>query len=1224
MYKKLLLILLVLVFVPTVYASTIFYNSTGDFSTLTPLNITASNLNPTLTTTDYAQLTTAQYQEFTPANGTCVGIAVALRTSNNETNQYINITLQEKVGATWTDRVTKQITAHKLTSNSKIHDSAFVWQFFEFDTPYVVNDTAGIWRIKGIGTRFDMYWWETGATKTYAVVLNHTASYTPGDDILFRNDIVVTMDQNITADDLILGTNATLQLENPPSDNLTLLVTKFYSSSASTLQAGTLASPISNDNKVHINITEWDRPATYITYAGDSLVMYGEKPTGIHTFLDGDVAADSYNITTVDDMSSEWEVGDTIMLLGRTTNNNGYEQLVIQNISGTFVNFTSKLSTAHYDGWVAFDWSKKDDVGIELAINMDDAGSYQFELSGVFFTGPGQNYLRSTVYTSSSSPAGMTRYIDTVFVDSFERINLIESAATGITANSALKNIYGYSSDYLSDVLRLVGFTNLSLSDVYITTNSGSGIIKLEALKGADVTDLQVSGMSSTSASATLDVDEVCSGVTLTNIKSISSTSLGYALEMDCTGCNIINSTFDRGNTAGVYITGGSTTFRNCEFGQDVANTIDFTPEADTINKYIIKNSSAITVSGMADALEGSYIRAHQFDMTENDHRSWWKYGEIYSVGDGLSDTTTHKGGSDNFAIRFEPTSSSNAIDWEFDIPTSDIKDQTMSVIMWVKINSSSYYAGTHQMPTLNIEYDDSTTASSSATETTDWQVVSVVFTPITEYGQITVTIDGYTDATDEDAYFYVDDIGVMYPPGVSVNLGGLNLWANALPIIPPIATVIAATDIWDVPVAQASGAGTFGGLMTEINTSAASGAGLTSDQNTTLYNILANQSTLATLIASDTLNYTTLTNYVWNTTSTNLTWTGLLLTLNDTIVILNETTFDINTTADSILDIQQKGYRVIMTDFGEVLASESYYGKLFVFDYNGVPMDLAATPNITIYDSTISTIVSEVAMTRNQQGIYYYNYSISASANDGVWESIIKANINGTDIQLQDYWEVETNPAEVTISVTDNTIPLIVCQIDITNEGTSAQEYQYRWWVTDVTTGQYADSDMIDGGTAAKLINNGDSWSVDKELSVTATGDYWCKAEVFYGTERSGASDAFTAVEEESGLFTPVVEPPLLTQIKELATKVSSYLFSGLGLIPLIFTLIILVILVALDKFKRYWVIGVLIATFLMMKPTTVFGYIYVLVMSSIIFFILLLLNKQIIKEREKRKMRY
>ncbi len=304
-----------------------------------------------------------------------------------------------------------------------------------------------------------------------------------------------------------------------------------------------------------------------------------------------------------------------------------------------------------------------------------------------------------------------------------------------------------------------------------------------------------------------------------------------------------------------------------------------------------------------------------------------------------------------------------------------------------------------------------------------------------------------------------------------------------------------------------------------------------------------------------------------WNSTfvdfKTNFTQLSNFFQCSDTNKIcdyLNGT----NRTVYQMRSSQQKDYNIFLSDWGELLATEKYYVKLFIFDYEGQPMNAAERPNMTLYDPLLNIIATETAMTKEQTGIYSYDFTSTSGHDDGVWEALAKININGTDIQINDYWELETNPAEVTIEVTDTSIPTIGCRINITNEGSSNQEYQYRWWVTNETSGQYATA--IDSGSAAKLLSAGESWDTTKELSLVEVGNYWCKAEVFYGTERSGASDGFIATRSEvshgnPASFTDGIEQEIKRTIPFFNTKIGNIVFY------LIMFVLILVILYTLFK---------------------------------------------------------
>ncbi len=170
--------------------------------------------------------------------------------------------------------------------------------------------------------------------------------------------------------------------------------------------------------------------------------------------------------------------------------------------------------------------------------------------------------------------------------------------------------------------------------------------------------------------------------------------------------------------------------------------------------------------------------------------------GSIYIVDwKALADTTTHNGG---FAMRMASNNTDNRLEWSQSIPTGNIQSKTMTAGVWVKINNAAYWAGTHQMPRITVDYDNGTEVYGEAAQTTDWQFIFVAFTPTTTYGQVTLTVSSMTDATTTNKYVYFDDFTAPLPQGSELNLGSLDLWANALPVTPvSYASSISANDVW-------------------------------------------------------------------------------------------------------------------------------------------------------------------------------------------------------------------------------------------------------------------------------------------------------------------------------------------------------------------------------------------------------------------------------------------
>jgi hypothetical protein len=253
-----------------------------------------------------------------------------------------------------------------------------------------------------------------------------------------------------------------------------------------------------------------------------------------------------------------------------------------------------------------------------------------------------------------------------------------------------------------------------------------------------------------------------------------------------------------------------------------VDNTVDFDFEdASFISAFITDPKTTVSVNsaGLPATAAGTRVSIENEGGVAKKDMSHLQYGEAVRCGDGLTDTTVHTAGSGKFSMRFEPKSYPNSLVWEFYIPTGNIQNKEMSIGVWVKINNAAYYAGSNRKPRLTITYDKETTVTANAAETTEWQLLSVIFTPLTTYGQIKFKIEGYTAATGSNAYFYMDDISVLYPAGEKLDLGGLDLWADGLPITPPIATVLSANDVWAASTAVDYGANTMGELNKDTKT---------------------------------------------------------------------------------------------------------------------------------------------------------------------------------------------------------------------------------------------------------------------------------------------------------------------------------------------------------------------------------------------------------------------
>jgi hypothetical protein len=277
-------------------------------------------------------------------------------------------------------------------------------------------------------------------------------------------------------------------------------------------------------------------------------------------------------------------------------------------------------------------------------------------------------------------------------------------------------------------------------------------------------------------------------------------------------GNTLVDCTTNGSRCAGLTITAGGTDniFRKCQFGTIYANqtqgdiSLASTGDFSTATFDSCLFTSATPFYSLADTygyLMNAYGSKYSFQyynsLTDNgEHRVYTPGGVLVRTAAGLTDTTVRTTGGSCY--RFESQSTDNRLEWVQNIPTGDIQNKTMTIGAWVKINSATYYAGTHQMPRLTVDYDNGTVVYAEAGQVVgDWQFIFLSFTPTTTFPQITVTCSSKTDATTTDAYVYFTDFSILYPAGYQLDLGKLSSFAFGAPLMPTIATNLSAADVW-------------------------------------------------------------------------------------------------------------------------------------------------------------------------------------------------------------------------------------------------------------------------------------------------------------------------------------------------------------------------------------------------------------------------------------------
>jgi hypothetical protein len=110
-------------------------------------------------------------------------------------------------------------------------------------------------------------------------------------------------------------------------------------------------------------------------------------------------------------------------------------------------------------------------------------------------------------------------------------------------------------------------------------------------------------------------------------------------------------------------------------------------------------------------------------------------------------------------------------------------------------------------------------------------------------------------------------------------------------------------------------------------------------------------------------------------------------------------------------------------------------------------------------------------------------------------------------------------SPAEVlVVSIADNTVPSIVANIKITNEGNINTEYQYEWCVVSDIANSCGGGDDVYYSSGAKRLAPSEVWTTTKDATVPETGTYYFKLVAHYGLNYSTSSKEFEAVKSGGG----------------------------------------------------------------------------------------------------------
>jgi hypothetical protein len=144
---------------------------------------------------------------------------------------------------------------------------------------------------------------------------------------------------------------------------------------------------------------------------------------------------------------------------------------------------------------------------------------------------------------------------------------------------------------------------------------------------------------------------------------------------------------------------------------------------------------------------------------------------------------------------------------------------------------------------------------------------------------------------------------------------------------------------------------------------------------------------------------------------------------------------------------------------------------------------------------------------------------TVTGLTNDTSYDFRVSAvNIIGQGLPAISVSATPGVPAQILImSVSDMSVPTIVGDIRITNEGVTAYEYQYSWCVTNSDANLCGGGDDVFNSMGAKLIQPGENWDTTLPATVELIGNYWFHVQVQFGSDTSYTYQSFTTVSAPS-----------------------------------------------------------------------------------------------------------
>lgn len=799
------------------------WSDAGTWQTITASSAFGASYNTVLTSRRYGAVFTAPNTV-----NACLGSIVFMNVVNVSTKNIFYCTLQEYNGSTWVDKVTASIDEATLKYDNLISTGSTLgsYLYFKFATPYTYTTTsAGYYRMAyytlsgSVLLRYD----SVSTNQFYNIIIDDRTSAVGATD-----EILIVGDPNSTYSTVMLdgantcgsglnflnrsstlgaGSNAlhighSGELKFPQTMSSSITVNgHVYCNSGGKITCGTRTNPMPSAYTAQFimkgNTVAENGELDFVTYSNteDMISFVGAPVIQVGWYSSGSGTIANPLITTT---ATDWNVGDQIIITGATYQLWEFKFIKIKNSSTSYVlsdtsggaeagyssahavtdyiiNMTHNVKIQSDDNtkpWCGYITSYTPTGAILKNCEIRDNGGSASSKSGFYFS----NTARTCVYVDNCS---------------FLNYNLGYYALYSYNStnpHNVLNNIVGWRPFANTSSSTILYFANQKMTINNVYTIGGYAVAVMT--QGIECVYNNIYVYNALRRSATAAVSyyslylggraNVYNNLNVQGCRSNAIYPVGTKLLVkDSFFGNIYNNNHDI--TVGIEGTFNEVVFDNCVFGS--TNLWSSPLDSDTNSIYLSAPGSRISFTNIGGNL--------------SNNQNFLPEGDINSTGAGLSDTLVRTVGG--FPMRFRSQLGTNPLEFVQNIPTGNIQNKTMQVGVWCYIANANYWAAlNYVMPRLTVSYDNGTEVYVEAAQIAgSWQFLFLPITPATMYGEIVVTVLSQSDAMNSDAYVYFTDWSILYPAGYQLDLGKQSVWSSGLPIVPTIATNLAAADVW-------------------------------------------------------------------------------------------------------------------------------------------------------------------------------------------------------------------------------------------------------------------------------------------------------------------------------------------------------------------------------------------------------------------------------------------